>query len=285
MRLCLVLALIAALPGQVRAGAELVGSYVWRMDSPLFGGLSSLETDGDRFWTTSDKGAIASGVFERLEGRIVGVTAAKIAPLLTPKGDPVRRYAIDAEGIARGPDGTTYVSFEAEHRVWAYPDPFGPARPLPIPGEFRALQNNSSLEALAVDAAGTLYTMPERSGEIDRPFPVWRYRNGIWDQPFALRRDGDFLAVGADFGPDGKLYLLERRNVLITFATRVRRFTLDGDKVTGEETLLETDLGVHGDLEGIDVTEVDGKIRLTMIADDNFQPFMRTEIVEYLITE
>ena len=62
------------------------------------------------------------------------------------------------------------------------------------------------MEALAIQPDGTLLTMPERSGAEGRPFPVLRYRNDKWDQPFTISRDGDWLPVGADIGPDGRLY-------------------------------------------------------------------------------
>lgn len=290
MRLGPVLALVLAmgLSGQAQAQtAELVGAFHWTDKAHEgFGGFSSIDLTSDgRFMATSDGGYLATGRLIREGGKVSGIALDQFAALKNQRDLPVGRYFHDAEGAAVAPDGTLYVSFEGEHRVWAYPDPTGRAVALPIPAAFRAMQLNSSLEALAIDAAGALYTLPERSGELDRPFPVWRYANGAWEQPFALRREGEFLAVGADFGPDGKLYLLERANVLIAFAARVRRFTLDGNTVVHEETLLETPLGTHGDLEGIAVWRDGDVTMLTMIADDNYKPFMRTEIVEYAVTE
>lgn len=41
---------------------------------------------------------------------------------------------------------------------------------------------------------------------------------------------------------------------------------------------------MHDNLEGISVwQDPDGRIRLTMISDDNFMVFQRTEIVEYAV--
>ena len=43
-------------------------------------------------------------------------------------------------------------------------------------------------------------------------------------------------------------------------------------------------LARHDNLEGLAVTRAaTGQIRLTMISDDNFNPFQRSEIVEYLL--
>ena len=69
----------------------------------------------------------------------------------------------------------------------------------------------------------------------------------------ASRRDGDFLVVDADFGPDGKLYVLERDFGWLGFRTRVRRFALGPDGLGDEVTLLETPFGELDNMEGISV--------------------------------
>jgi len=130
---------------------------------------------------------------------------------------------------------------------------------------------------------GALYTMPERSGGASRPFPVYRYRDGEWTRPFSIPRRGPFLPVGADFGPDGRLYLLERHLGGISgFLSRVRSFRIDGDLLLDERPVLETSAGQHDNLEGIAVwKDKGGHIRLTMVSDDNFFILQRTELVEY----
>ena len=61
---------------------------------------------------------------------------------------------------------------------------------------------------------------------------------------------------------------------------RVRRMALDG---TGIETLIET--ARHDNLEGLAVWQAADGLRLTMISDDNFRWFQRTEIVEYRVID
>src|SRR5690606_38058901 len=117
-------------------------------------------------------------------------------------------------------------SLEGEARVLAYNRLGGPARNLPSHKDFAKMQGNSSLEALAIDKRGWLYTLPERSGREDRPFPVYVFNGKSWSKPYALPREGRFLPVGADFGPDGRFYLLERDfRGIAGFASRVRAFT------------------------------------------------------------
>jgi len=267
--------------------ARFVASYTWRMDDPAFGGFSGLELsqDGRRFTAMSDRAGIVSGTLERQDGRIVAVQAGAVANLMDDKGQPQSQAEGDSEGLAVDGNGRVFVSYEGTSRVWAYDTP-DRAMPLPRAEAFKRLQTNSSLEALAIDARGRLYTLPERSGELTRPFPVWRYDKGRWTQPFDIPRRGGFLAVGADIGPDGRFYLLEREFTGVGFRSRVRRFDMAEDALSGETTLFESHLLRHDNLEGLAVWRDEaGAIRLTMISDDNFNFFQRTQLVEYTVPE
>lgn len=266
--------------------AQFLQSYVWSDPDPAFGGFSGLELgdDGNDFIVLSDRATIWRGRLKRdAEGRIVGVQTSGPVELHDSKGDLLERETGDSEGLALAPDGSVYISFEGLARVAHYPSDGGAAEKLPRPKQFDRMQPNSSLEALAIAPDGTLYTMPERSGSLHVPFPVWRYRNGSWTQPFAVPRDGNWLPVGADFGPDGRFYLLERDFWgLFGFLTRVRVFDIAGDTISGGEVLVQTGAGRHDNLEGIAVwRDSTGAIRLTMVSDDNFRLLQRTEFVEY----
>lgn len=284
----LILSVCAALGWGCLAQAEtleLVGTRSWNEALPGFGGFSSIEVseNGSSFLATTDKGMFAEGVFLRRDGRITNIDSVKMRPILGTEGEVLPAYLTDAEGLAvhRGRD--IFVSYEGSHIVRRFRATDQASEILSAPREFVYLQPNSSLEALAVDDRGRLYTMPERSGRLDRPFPVWRYTNGRWDQPFSVERSGGFLPVGADIGPDGKFYLLERYfNGVSGFATRIRRFDIEGKGTKAGEILLTTTTGTHDNLEGISVWRNEaGNIRATMISDDNFKFFQRTEIVEY----
>lgn len=281
-------ALIGGLQGSASppAPAGLLQAFRWQMDDDNFGGLSGLEVwpDGSRFLTISDKGMYTEGRILRDEaGRIVEVTAGPMRPLRARGEGGLARGRTDSEGLAVAPDGRVYISFEGVARVLEYDRIDGAAQNLPAHPDFAVMQTNSALEALAVDGAGTLYTLPERSGALAKPFPVYRFRNGTWDKPFTLPRRGSFLAVDADVGPDGRFYLLERDfQGLAGFASRVRSFALGEGGLTDERVEMESATGQHDNLEGLSVwRDGAGVIRLTMIADDNFSFFQTTEIVEY----
>lgn len=281
-------------PLPVRAAqVEYIGTYVWKLpDEPDFGGFSGMEISGDgqEFHILSDRATLWWGTVERdAAGRIRGMEPSGHARLKSTKGEPLQPgYQGDSEGLAIGRDGTIWVSFENLIRVAEYETPDAPAKALPRPPEFRQMQQNSALESLAITGDGTLLTLPERSGKLDRPFPVWRFRDGAWDQPFAIPRSGNWLPTGADIGPDGRLYLLERDfQGLLGFLTRVRRFDLspEADAVTNEETLLISRTLQYDNLEGIAVWDDGVGIRITMISDDNFNILQRTELVEYRVTD
>ncbi len=266
--------------------AQFIDSYTWRVPDADFGGFSALEVsaDGTRFTTVSDRAHIVEGEFEREGGRITGIVPGQIRALVGIAGVPLRRKDGDSEGLAIGDDGRTYISFEGETRVWEYRED-GP-RALPTAPAFLEMQGNSGLEALAIDAQGWLYTLPERSGELTQDFPVYRFRNGSWDQPYSIPRFGGFLVVGADFGPDGRLYVLERNFTGLSFMSRVRRFDVTETEISTGEILLQSGNGKFDNLEGLSVWQDEsGRIRLTMISDDNFKFFQRTEIVEFAVTD
>ncbi len=286
-------ALVVALGGfaQSSLNATLLGSYRWTSDQAGFGGFSGLKltADGNHFTIVSDGGIFGKGVLVRDENsdQISNVADFQFGPVKTSVGEPTEGYKNDAEGLAVRADGSLLVSFEGFHRIMVYADTDARAFWHKHNVDFDGLQNNSGLEALAYDADGVLYAMPERSGVLTRPFPVYRFKNNNWDQPFGIVRRPPFLLVGADFGPDGKLYILERHlGGIFGFQSRVRRFVVSGDRISDEEILLETSPGVHDNLEGISVwRDGAGDIRITMISDDNYRAFQRTEFVEYRVSE
>ncbi|MFT6426242.1 MAG: hypothetical protein ACJAYH_001437 [Celeribacter sp.] len=270
------------------AETQYVGSYLWISENPLHGGFSGLEVsdNGSEFTAISDRGSVTTGQLSRSEaGNIEHVERATYKPLKGRKDNVLKRPWEDAEGLAIAPNGQFFISFEGRHRVWRYPSLSGHALGIDPHIDFKSFQSNSSLEALAITPQGHLLTVPERSGGETVPFPVYRFDGTAWDVPYTIPRRGNYLPVGMDVGPDGKLYLLERWFRGIGFSSRVRRFDLDDRALTNEVTLLESYLGAHDNLEGIAVWQDDTGIRLTMISDDNFKAFQVTEFVEYRVTD
>ena len=292
MRLAVVLAAAALAAGPAWApgpGLEFDAMVTWSDSEPRFGGFSGIEVqeEGRALTAISDRGSWATAEMIREDGRLTEVRTTGIGPLRAISGAALGEDDADAEGLARDADGSFYVSFEVFHRIRRYRDIDGPAEEVPPHPEFSRLQRNSALEALAIDEDGAIYAIPERSGAWERPFPVYRLANGRWDRDLELRRDGTFLVVGADFGPDGRLYVLERDfQWLGGFSSRIRSFRLGPRGFDDEVTLLETGRGAIDNMEGISVwSDPTGQTRVTLISDDNFFALQRTVVIEYLLNE
>ncbi len=287
MRLGPLLALaLAAAPAPA---AEFLGAIEWRAGIEGAGGWSALWLDpaGPGFVTVSDRGIWARGTLSRDgSGAIDGVETRSHGPLRDLLGRPLDPTSTDAESIAVI-GGTAYVGFEgdavgARGRVVRYETLDGRPYVLRYHPDIFFMNRNGGLEALAADTRGALYAIPEMPVFDADVFQVYLWRDGYWDTPFAIARRGRYLVTGADIGPDGRLYVLERAFLGVGFRTRIRSF----DRVGRDERVeLETPLGRHDNLEGIAVRrDPSGRLRATMVSDDNFRPWMqRTEIVEYLL--
>lgn len=280
--------LLAGMAGAVEVKtATHLGSYTWKMDADWFGGFSAIHSDdGQDIIALGDRSTLVTGRIERDGDQITGVTLQGRWPVLSSTGKALRGRAGDSEGLALAPDGTLYVSFEGVHRVAYFYRLGGSSHVLPRPAAFDRLDHNGSFEALAVDNAGRIYTLPEKSRTLDGAIPVYRWNGQSWSAPFVLQQRGKFLPVSADFGPDGRLYVLERAVSVTGFRSRLRRWQIDGDVPGAEETLFETSTGTHDNLEGLSIWRDDqDRLRATMISDDNFLALQRTELVEYLLPD
>lgn len=283
---------LAALCLAMPAGAqhlEFISEIELRSSEDKFGGLSAIHVfdGGETFLAVSDGGRFQSGTIKRTDGKLSGGQLNPIERMIGVNGTPYKGADSDAEGIAVDAAGNIFVSFENNHRLRMFTNTSAPARSITGAPAFKSLQSNSGLEALAVSPQGHLYTLPERSGKETRPFPLWRAAQGKWETFAQIPRRGRHLPVGADVGPDGRFYLLERDfRGLFGFGSRVRSFALNANGLSDERTLWTSNLGQHDNLEGISVwRDKSGALRVTMISDDNFQFFQTSEIVEYKLVE
>jgi len=267
--------------------ALYLGSYSWTMDKPWFGGWSGIELspDGLRMTAITDRGRLLKADIKREGGQIAKVIPGRMWRLKASTGNRLTSRIADSEGLAIAADGTINISFEGVTRVARYTRPSAAAQVLRHHKAFRNFARNKSLEALAVDRNGRFYAIAERL-EDDRTITVYVLDKGGWTTPFSLTGKQGFLPVGADFGPEGRFYLLERDWSVPGFRSRVRRWDMTNGQPENETVLIQTPYGTHDNLEGLAVwRDEQDRTRLTMIADDNFLSFQRTEIVEYAVQE
>lgn len=268
--------------------AQHLSTVRWRHDAEWFGGFSGLElaSDGIGFHAITDRGHLVEGTLQRRGDQMTGVTLTAERALSDEQGNELAWPHKDSEGLALDPRAGLYVSFESDTRVLRYDEETVAAQRPDDTRAWRALHSKQGLEALAIDAEGTLFTLPEGIPLGATEALIYRRAvDGEWTQPFTLPVDQHYRPVGADFGPDGRFYLLEREFRWFGFRNRIRVMTFTDTGAENIELLLETPHRAYGNLEGLAVwVDTDGRTRLTMISDDNFLPVMRTEIVEYVLT-
>lgn len=287
---CLIVSLILAAPLQGRAEqAHLLSRFTWTDSARAFGGLSGLElaADGRTFRAISDRGRLLSGVLRREGDRITGVDGLRIVTLRNGFGSALGGAMSDAEGLVWQGGDEVVISFEGNHRLASFTSDGFLARQWPLVREFLGFEGNAGLEALAIAPDGALFALPETVSK-DGKITAYRFAQGRWRVAFRAKGHRKFLPVGADFGPDGALYLLERHFTGFGFRSRIRRFELGPAQrpKRGGAVIWQSEARAFDNLEGLSVwRDGKGRLRLTMVSDDNFMRFQRTELVELVLDE
>ena len=248
-----------------------------------------------------------SGILERSNGKLTGITGAILAPIRDKAGNPLTgKSAADAEGI-EVVGNQAILTFERNHRVEAHDIDLehfsGSVVPLQSGVDRLKLRSNKGLEAIvfippvparpgssasAGDARFLLFS--ERSLNIGGNIRAFILRKGKL-QEFAVKRQNSYDITSADIGPDGKLYLLERHYALTDGVSfRIRRFDLASVKPRATirgETLLTADTSYQIDnLEGMSIRSGSrGEPILTLISDDNLSLLQRTLLLEFRVVE
>lgn len=289
MRASLVALVLAAIPLAAEAEFQQISHFVWERPESFFGGWSAIEVrdDGDTFIAIGDNAQIYRGTFVRENGAIVAVKRAPIGALADTDGVAFHQKGIqnigDSEGITFLPGDRFAVSFERFPRILLYEGRTATSR-VELPREAASLPENGGVEALAVDPANRLIAIPETIPAGAPGFPVWRQTPAGWETLGHITRSQGFRPVGADFGPDGTLYVLERAFRLIGFQNRIRAFSPDSFDPEGTR-IWTAPLRAFDNLEGLSVwAESDGSLRFTMISDDNYMAVQETQIVEFRLT-
>lgn len=278
--------------------ATFLGGLRLRSDDPMFGGVSGLLLDGDRALAVTDRGRWLQLSLRRdADGAVTGLRSAEIGRLRAASGAALRGRGADAEALVRDPaTGRFWVAFERRHRILGF-DQLGTSAVAAVPQlPARRLEGNGGIEALAIDRSGAQFAVAEGPVGRSREITGWRMIRGA-AQPFTIPRRGGFSPTDAVFGPDGALYLLERRfGFLSGFRTRLRRFSAASIARIAAEPDSAVDLGegetlftlgatsARDNFEGLAVEEgPTGDLIATLIADDNFRAAQRTTLVQFRI--
>ena len=264
--------------------ARLNAQIQWNGQGAEFGGLSGLlmADDGMSLIAVSDKGLlIEADLIRHTDGRLIRVRETARHRLMSPDGEVQFEKDADAESLA-WLDDQLLISLERRNAIWSHDAIGGVPVDIAVPPGISQLQTNSGIEALTTTPDGAVLAIPERSGALDRPFPVYRLRDGVWDTELQVPREPPFLPTDADVGPDGRLYVLERDFTGYSFRIQVRSFAM-GDTLSDMRRVVPAVSNLDN-AEGMDVwRDGQGNLRMTIISDDNFVFLQRTLITEYII--
>ena len=301
---------------QIRSllGAEIgqrVQGLVWRggieMKSAAdnFGGLSGLGFTGPdgRLVMVSDRGNFVSGQLIYDDGGVplslIGVT---VTPIQNSSGrDLTRAYTKDAEALAvvlrDGVPAAVRVGFENLTRVADFTlvdgVPSGAAREVTIPDWLSDTRTNATLEAVCIapptsPIAGSTLLLTE--GIIDDDGQHSAYLLGRNDKgPLSYISGAGTNPTDCAFLANGDLLVLERGISFLSFNMRLFRIPAaevkPGAHMRGTELLYAS----GADIDNMEALAVhpgpDGKTRITIVSDNNFNDWERNLLLEFSLPE
>ncbi len=288
------------------APAELGAAQVGRLrfrgglalsaDAPTgFGGLSDLEVlDDGRLVAVSDDGKwFTARIVLDPSGELIGLAEPRLALMRDEAGEPFAdKDDGDAEDLAQLPDGRFAVSFEQTHTIRIYDfnrdGPFGAASAGPELSNVAQLPSNSSLEAMAASADGSLIVGAEDAGYVWRA-PLDANSPAPIVANYAL--ETGFSLTSFDRLPDGNYVGLERFYAPVVGSqarvTWVSAASLSGGGMVSvtQWALFSPPLALDN-FEGVSAVRApDGGLRLYIISDDNFSANQRTLLYAFDVVE
>lgn len=305
---------------RVFGSLEFLKGYVLTSPDPAFGGISGVRAldAGRRFVAVTDSGYwLSFDVTQDANTAITSLKTATIAAMRDQKGQAYRKKAAaDAESLALTlpPHQKFVVSFEGDHRLLVWQSPLENAmrtspKPFVSSSLFehirKKLSYNSGIEALAfapenTPYAGDLFLFSEKiflSKDPAGNVLSWGWRlsrtktssYALADSLYIAQKSG-FQITDAHFLPNGDLILLERSVGFPRFRLRrIPQETLEKKNANEKtpldgETLLSADFLLYNadNMEALAIhTDADGNAILTILSDDNHQPWQKTLLLQF----
>ena len=284
---------IWALGVSLAGPAVLEGPHVTIWDTPdipfneNFGGLSGLLIEEETLIAASDRGALFVAHLERdEEGWITAPTQTRMIILPLLRGWPSQEAETDLEGLARMENGDMVLAFERFARIDTLKSLDATPRPTHHWTRFQDMFGNQAFEAAAVLPDGDVLAILEGpSGATSTFANRWDgVRGGTgWSGKIEMPLSDGFVIVGADTGPDGCLYLLDRKFTLSGgFSHRLRRVARL-DEIG--ELVYTSAPAVLGNAEGLSMeVAANGDLIATLVTDNNFLLLTPTRLIQYRLT-
>lgn len=305
---------VIAVPLHRFNGAEIgaqVQGLVWRggiemqSQTDTFGGLSGLgfSDNAGRLVMVTDRGNFVSAqlIYDE-QNRPLSLVGVKIEPIQNSKGAELpRAFARDAEAVAvierNGVPAAVRVGFENLTRVADFElvdgVPTGPAKEVAIPQWLTDTRTNESLEAVCIappasPIAGSTLLLTEGVIDNDGLHSAWLLGQNDKGPLSYLSSEGTDPTDCA-FLPNGDLLVLERGVAFFTFSMKLKRVPAaevkPGARMEGELLLEST----GPDIDNMEAVAVhagpDGRPRITLISDNNFNDWERSLLLEFSLRE
>ncbi|MGI9481011.1 MAG: esterase-like activity of phytase family protein [Hyphomicrobiales bacterium] len=280
---------------------EYLGGLVLRSKKRVFGGFSGIlvNADGSRFIATSDRAWWFRAHLVHQNGRLTGIAAPTMGPLLNSKGKPFKRKRNqDAESIAFNgdrPEDGILVGFEREPRIELYQNGItGKSETIKVPKGLIKGPDNKELEAVGRFTSGTnagkLIAISERN--LDKNGNVIGY---LWKKSrkkaerFSIRRRQKYSITDVTILEGGDIVLLERRLGALKLPSVAMRLVAAKDLAGGGaldgRILMEASAPGHSvdNMEGLSAhRDAAGRLIFTLISDDNFnRGVQRTLLMQF----
>ena len=298
-------ALNPADPTQTRVGALVyLGGLELTSPDARFGGLSGLAIDAGngRLLAVTDHGHwVAARLVLDGDGAPIGIAEGEIAPIRDHGGRLLSGSWGDAEDIVRLADGRLAVSFERQHRVALYaadaPLSGGRAVRLEPPRRLAWAPNNGGIEALTEVSPGRLLAVTEGLYAGDGRLRGWLLSapdgtDGAAADPadataLFYATEGAYQPTALATPPGGDVLALERRYT-VADGPSARLLRITGAAIFPGATLAGVELArlakplTVDNFEGLAVgRDASGRVIVTIISDDNFNPLQRTLLLRF----
>ena len=288
-------------PQASRAGRlTYLGGVVIRSRDQRFGGLSGLRWRDGALWAVSDDGGLWRIATHESGGRLTGIASVATRHLTSEDGKPLpSKVEADAEALEMSADGRAFwVGFGRRILLRSYERAAGDGMDFtPVPAVSavnRAMAGwpvNGGPEAIAGTAPDDGVILAEEAKGPDGSTLGLRLRPGGRGPDimrFGYRAPEGFKATDADFLPDGRLLVVNRRfSILEGVAAALTVVDLKdiraGQILTGVEIArLQPPLNVDN-MEGLAVRDEAGRTTIYLVSDDNFNPLQRTLLMKFAL--
>jgi hypothetical protein len=278
-------------PGQRTYGAlTLLGAWKLTSNNPLFGGISSMRVEGDRFLVLSDWAQTFRFSFDGQEKQ-VRLRVRALPGIFRPNHPEPDR---DSESMTTDhKTGRMWVGFEASNSIRAFSRNLGQKKAWVAPPAMAGWPENAGPEAMVRLSDGRFIVLgeevpgPEESSEA-LLFPGDPIGTANAAMRFYYKPPARFDPTDAAELPDGRILILNRHfsvfDGVSAAMTIIDPREIAQDKVV--KPLLVAKFGPPFNIDNMEALSVDvqrGKIIVWIASDDNFNPLQQSVLFKFAL--